>query len=57
MTDRKPVSDWTTDWDHLDPRWTSNPYPIWDELRQTWRSKPMVASNKLPDAFGMIKPM
>ncbi len=30
---RPPASDWTNDWDHLDPRWRNNPYPIWDELR------------------------
>jgi cytochrome P450 len=29
-----PVSDWTTDFSHLDPEWTSDPYPIQDELRQ-----------------------
>jgi len=34
MTARKPVTDWATDWDHLDPRWRENPYPIWDELRR-----------------------
>jgi cytochrome P450 len=33
MTERPPVADWTTDWDHLDPRWRENPFPIWDELR------------------------
>jgi cytochrome P450 len=30
---RPPVNDWSTDFDHLDPRWVENPYPIWDELR------------------------
>ncbi len=30
---RLPASDWATDWDHLDPRWRNDPYPIWDELR------------------------
>jgi cytochrome P450 len=34
MSDRPPVNDWTTDFDHLDPRWVENPFPIWDELRQ-----------------------
>jgi cytochrome P450 len=34
MSARKRVSDWSTDFDHLDPQWTANPYPIWDELRQ-----------------------
>ena len=28
-----PVTDWVNDFDHTDPRWTENPYPIWDELR------------------------
>ena len=31
---RPPVTDWRTDWDHLDPRWRDNPFPIWDELRE-----------------------
>jgi cytochrome P450 len=34
MTSRPPVADWTTDFDHLDPHWVDNPFPIWDELRQ-----------------------
>jgi hypothetical protein len=29
----RPVSDWIHDFDHTDPRWTENPFPIWDELR------------------------
>jgi cytochrome P450 len=29
-----PVCDWTTDFSHLDPEWTADPYPIQDELRQ-----------------------
>ena len=33
MSTRPPVHDWATDFDHLDPRWVENPYPIWDELR------------------------
>lgn len=35
MTLRPPVLDWATDWDHLDPLWLSDPYPIWSNLRQT----------------------
>lgn len=27
------VEDWATDWDHHNPVWVENPYPIWDELR------------------------
>ena len=29
-----PVEDFATDWDHTDPRWVHDPYPIWDELRE-----------------------
>jgi cytochrome P450 len=35
MTDRTPVTDWATDFDHTDPAWVKDPYPIWDELRET----------------------
>jgi cytochrome P450 len=27
------VSDWAADFDHTDPHWVANPFPIWDELR------------------------
>jgi cytochrome P450 len=33
ITDHPPVIDWVHDFDHTDPRWTENPFPIWDELR------------------------
>jgi cytochrome P450 len=33
MSTRPPVADWATDFDHLDPRWIADPYPIWDQLR------------------------
>jgi cytochrome P450 len=32
-TPRERVSDWATDFDHTDPQWVADPYPIWDELR------------------------
>ena len=32
-TPRPPVSDWATDFDHTDPTWVADPYPIWDDLR------------------------
>jgi cytochrome P450 len=35
MTARPPVTDWSTDFDHTDPQWVTDPYPIWDELRAT----------------------
>jgi len=33
MSTRPPVEDWATDFDHLDPRWIENPFPIWAALR------------------------
>ncbi|HUR76947.1 MAG TPA: cytochrome P450 [Acidimicrobiales bacterium] len=29
------VTDWATDFDHTDPVWVADPYPILDELRET----------------------
>jgi len=28
------VHDWARDFDHTDPAWAADPYPIWDDLRQ-----------------------
>jgi cytochrome P450 len=30
---RPPSRDWATDFDHLDPRWAQDPFPIWAGLR------------------------
>ena len=35
MSERPPVKDWATDFDHLHPQWIADPFPIWDELRKT----------------------
>ena len=29
-----PVIDWASDFDHTDPVWVDNPFPIWDDLRK-----------------------
>jgi hypothetical protein len=34
LFDPGPVTDWATDFDHTDPGWAGDPYPIWDDLRQ-----------------------
>jgi hypothetical protein len=34
MTVKEPVKDFATDWDHADPQWVHDPYPIWDDLRE-----------------------
>jgi cytochrome P450 len=34
-TRHAPVRDWARDFDHADPAWVADPYPIWKHLRQT----------------------
>ena len=35
MTAPRPlVTDWAHDFDHTDPQWVADPYPIWDGLRE-----------------------
>ncbi len=34
MSEKPPVLDFATDWDHTDPQWVNDPYPIWEDLRQ-----------------------
>ena len=46
MDSRTPVEDWTIDFDHFDPQWTNNPYPIWDDLRNRC---PVATSQRFED--------
>jgi cytochrome P450 len=34
MSQRPPVKDWATDFDHLDAAWVNDPFPIWDDMRK-----------------------
>jgi cytochrome P450 len=43
-----PVIDWAADFDHTDPRWVANPFPIWDELR---RKCPVAHSDRYGGAW------
>ena len=52
MSTRPPVNDWATDFDHLDPRWIENPYPIWDELRR--RCLRIAKARKAPLKIGFM---
>jgi hypothetical protein len=57
MIDQAPVTDWIHDFDHTDPRWTENPYPIWDALRAEC---PVVHTERflgvyLPTTFEAVK--
>ncbi|WP_407165599.1 cytochrome P450 [Bradyrhizobium sp. ORS 111] len=33
LPEHPPVTDWVNDFDHTDPTWTEDPFPIWEELR------------------------
>ena len=35
MSNKPAVTDWEHDFDHTDPAYVADPYPIWDELRAT----------------------
>jgi cytochrome P450 len=35
MSHRPPVTNWQTDFDHLDKTWVDDPFPIWAQLRAT----------------------
>jgi cytochrome P450 len=57
MTNHAPVTDWVHDFDHTDPRWTENPFPIWDELRA---ASPVVHTERflgcyLPTTYEAVK--
>jgi cytochrome P450 len=52
-----PVTDWIHDFDHTDPRWTENPFPIWDELRA---ANPVVHTDRflgcyLPTSYEAVR--
>ena len=33
MPEHPSVTDWVNDFDHTDPNWTEDPFPIWEKLR------------------------
>src|SRR5690606_35939109 len=52
-----PVTDWISDFDHTDPRWTENPYPIWAVLRA---ASPVVHTDRflgvyMPTTYEAVK--
>ncbi len=57
MSNHAPVTDWVHDFDHTDPRWTENPFPIWAELRA---KNPIVHTKRflgcyLPTTYEAVK--
>ena len=49
MTTKQPVTDWVHDFDHTDPTYVADPYPIWEELRARQRKLNVSA---WPELFG-----
>jgi cytochrome P450 len=57
MPEHPPVLDWIHDFDHTDPRWTENPYPIWEQLRS---ASPVVHTDRflgcyMPTTYQAVK--
>ena len=57
LPEHPPVKDWVNDFDHTDPRWTENPYPIWEELRS---ASPVVHTDRflgcyMPTTYQAVK--
>ena len=57
LPEHPPVEDWVHDFDHTDPRWTENPFPIWDELR---KASPVVHTERflgcyLPTTYEAVR--
>jgi len=46
MSAKPPVKDWAADFDHTDPAWNRDPFPIWDDLR---RRCPVAHSERFED--------
>jgi len=57
LPEHPPVQDWVNDFDHTDPRWTENPFPIWEELRA---ASPVVHTDRflgcyMPTTYQAVK--
>jgi cytochrome P450 len=57
MSDHPPVTDWVHDFDHTDPQWTADPFPIWQDLRA---ASPVIHTNRflgcyMPTTYEAVK--
>ncbi|MBR0757712.1 cytochrome P450 [Bradyrhizobium jicamae] len=57
LPEHPPVKDWIHDFDHTDPVWTEDPFPIWEELRA---ASPVVHTNRflgcyMPTTYQAVK--
>ena len=57
LPEHPPVTDWVNDFDHTDPVWTENPFPIWEKLRA---ASPVVHTDRflgcyMPTTYQAVK--
>ncbi|MDO9057873.1 MAG: cytochrome P450, partial [Bradyrhizobium sp.] len=57
LSDHPPVTDWVHDFDHTDPQWTENPFPIWETLRE---ASPVIHTDRflgcyMPTTYQAVK--
>jgi cytochrome P450 len=57
LPEHPPVRDWIHDFDHTDPRWTEDPFPIWEQLRS---ASPVVHTERflgcyMPTTYEAVK--
>ncbi|MFB9262082.1 cytochrome P450 [Bradyrhizobium erythrophlei] len=57
LPEHPPVTDWVNDFDHTDPTWTENPFPIWETLRE---ASPVVHTERflgcyMPTTYQAVK--
>ena len=58
MPEHPPVADWIRDFDHTDPSWTENPFPIWEQMRA---ASPVVHTERflgcyMPTTYEAVRP-
>src|ERR1700761_8381017 len=57
LPEHPPVTDWVNDFDHTDPTWTEDPFPIWETLRS---ASPVVHTERflgcyMPTTYQAVK--
>ncbi|QOZ24702.1 cytochrome P450 [Bradyrhizobium sp. CCBAU 51753] len=57
LPEHPPVTDWVNDFDHTDPVWTEDPFPIWETLRS---ASPVVHTERflgcyMPTTYQAVK--
>jgi hypothetical protein len=55
MPEHPPVTDWVNDFDHTDPSWTENPFPIWENAGGLAGRAPAVSRRYMPTTYQAVK--